>query len=304
MTTAFPGYRWIATVVAAFFGLMTSVLISPAFAGADKPYEWKISMQEAVTAVAAEMADFHNLLLVIITVIVIFVALLLIWVMFAYNEKANPEPSKTSHNTMIEILWTVVPILILVVIAIPSFRLLKHQYTYPESEVTIKATGYQWQWGYEYPDSGIDFISKMLDDDELAEARKAGQDVKRLKSVDNPIVVPVNKVVHVFVQSNDVIHNWTIPSFGVKMDAIPGSAKLIWFKAEKEGTYFGQCSEMCGRDHAFMPIEVRVVSDDVYAKWLDAVKADPVKAKALLQKAALDLKNKKKVKSVAALTNK
>ncbi|MGH1349643.1 MAG: cytochrome c oxidase subunit II [Methyloligellaceae bacterium] len=302
MTTAFPGYRWIATVVAAFFGLTTSLLINPALAGTDKPYEWKMGMQKAVTAVADEMADFHTLLLVIITVIVIFVALLLIWVMVAYNEKSNPTPSKTSHNTLIEVAWTVVPILILVIIAIPSFRLLKHQYTYPKSDVVIKATGYQWQWGYEYPDTGIDFISRILEDDEIKKAKAAGEDVRRLLSVDNPIVVPVNKVVHVYLYSNDVLHNWTIPQFGVKMDAIPGSAKLVWFKAREEGTYYGQCSEMCGARHAFMPIEVRVVSDDVYAKWLAAVKADPVKAKALLVKAALDLKNKKKAKSVAALT--
>ena len=171
MTTAFPGYNRMKSVVAAVFGLLTFLMMTPAIAGEGKPYEWQIGMQKAYTAVAEEMADFHNLLLVIITAIVIFVLALLVWVMIAYNEKANPEPSKTSHNTMIEIIWTVVPILILLVIAIPSFCLLSHQYEYSKSDVIIKATGYQWQWGYEYPDSGVDFTSLMLDDEGIAEAR-------------------------------------------------------------------------------------------------------------------------------------
>ena len=265
------------------------------------PEDYQLGLQEPATQIAEQMIDFHWLLLVIITAIVIFVLGLLLWVMIRYNEKANPIPSKTSHNTAVEVVWTLVPILILLVIAVPSFRLLSDQYTYPKSDIVIKAIGNQWYWSYQYPDNGLEFDSYMLKDEELKKARDAGEKVHRLLSVDNPVVVPVNKVVYVQVTANDVLHNWTIPAFGVKMDAIPGSSKLIWFQAKETGTYYGQCSEMCGINHAFMPIEVRVVSDQTYAAWLAAMKQGEDQAKAVLLKAALEDNKAGTKKSLASL---
>ena len=292
MALAFSKLRFLAISFLAILGLAVSAIGHQAFAKKGQPEDWELGMQKAYTSIAESMHDFHNLLLVIITAIVIFVLALLVWVVVRYNEKSNPTPSTTSHNTMIEVVWTLVPILILLVIAVPSFRLLSDQYSYPKSDVIVKAIGNQWYWSYEYPGKGIEFDSYMLKDDALKEARAAGDEAPRLLAVDNPVVVPVNKVVYVQVTANDVLHNWTIPAFGVKMDAIPGTAKLIWFKATEEGTYYGQCSEMCGINHAFMPIEVRVVSEEVYAKWLEAVKEDEDKAKAILRQAALQQKNK------------
>ena len=199
-----------------------------------------------------------------------FVLALLVYVVLRFNEKANPTPSKTTHNTVLEVAWTIIPIFILVAIAIPSFKLLYLQYTFPKPDVTIKATGNAWFWAYEYPDQGEFEIASYALSDEDAKA----QNKPRLLAVDNEIVVPVNKVVHVLVPSNDVIHNWTIPSFGSKIDAVPGRTTTTWFRAEKEGVYYGQCSELCGKDHAKMPIAVRVVNDDVYSKWIEAWKEE------------------------------
>ena len=217
--------------------------------------------------VMEEITWFHNFLLVLITVITLFVLALLIWVVLRYNERANPTPSKTSHNTMIEVIWTVVPIIILVVVAIPSFRLLFLQLDVPEPDLTIKATGYQWYWSYEYPDQDeMTFDSLMLTDDERTEGQP------RLLAVDNEVVVPVGKNVKILVTAADVLHNWTVPAFGVKIDAVPGRLNESWFRATKPGIYYGQCSELCGKDHAFMPIAVRVVSEDEFNTWLAEAK--------------------------------
>jgi cytochrome c oxidase subunit 2 len=191
----------------------------------------------------------------------------------------------------------VVPIAILVMIAIPSFKLLNLQYSYPKPDLTIKATGYQWYWSHEYPDQGIAaFDSIMLQDDERQALIKKGIQAPRNLAVDNEVVVPVNKVVHVLVTANDVIHNWTIPSFGSKVDAVPGRVTATWFKAEKEGIFYGQCSELCGKDHAFMPIAIRVVNDQVFGNWAAAMKAkDKKKAKEIIEKATLEQSGVKNV---------
>ena len=221
-------------------------------------------LQDAVTPVMESVHSFHNLVFWIITAIVVLVMALLLYVMIRFNKRANPTPSKTSHNTLIEIIWTAVPVLILVVIAIPSFRLLYQQDVVPEADLTIKATGYQWYWGYEYADQGIgEFYANMVPDEEIDP--EAGQ--LRLLSTDYPLVVPVDATVRLNVTAADVIHSWAMPSFGVKMDAIPGRLNETWFRAEQVGVYYGQCSELCGLRHAFMPIEIHVVPQDVFDEW-------------------------------------
>ena len=266
----------------------TVAVPSRALAGEGQPDNWQLGFQDAVTPIARQINDFHNLLLVITIAIVIFVTALLLIVMIRFNSKANPNPSRTSHHTIIEVVWTVVPILILLVIALPSWRLLKAQYTFPPADLVVKATGYQWHWEYEYPDNNVSFESYMLDDADIEQARKQGRDLPRLLAVDNQVVVPVNKVVHVLVTANDVIHNWTIPAFCSKIDAVPGRISRTWFKAEKIGTYYGQCSELCGIRHAFMPIAVKVVAEPVYKSWLSAMRENPKKAKEVLSRADLE----------------
>lgn len=232
---------------------------------AQQPVPWQLGFQPAGTPVMESITGFHNFLLVIITVVTLFVLALLAIVIVRFNSKANKDPSRTSHNTILEVAWTVLPVIILVVIAIPSFRLLYFQLDVPEPDLTIKATGYQWYWGYEYPDNdGLSFDAIMLTDDEL----QPGQ--PRLLAVDNDVVVPVNKIVKMLVTADPlgVIHSWTIPSFGSKVDAVPGRMNETWFKATKTGIYYGQCSELCGRDHAFMPIAVRVVTQEEYDAWI------------------------------------
>jgi cytochrome c oxidase subunit 2 len=202
---------------------------------------------------------------------------------------------------MIEVIWTVVPILILIVIAIPSFKLLRLQYAYPKPDLVLKATGNQWYWSHEYPDQGgFKFDSVMLQDDERQALIKKGVPAPRLLAVDNEVVIPVNKVVHVLITASDVLHNWTIPSFGSKVDAVPGRITTTWFKAEKEGVYYGQCSELCGKDHAFMPIAVRVVNDGVFNEWAAAMKArDKKKAREIIEKVAIEQAKGQKVASMA-----
>lgn len=224
---------------------------------------WQMGFNESVTTVMSDIVHLHNrILLPIIVAISVFVLFLLLYSIFKFRASKNPIPSKTSHNTFIEIMWTVIPCLILVVIAVPSFRLLYKQDIIPKADVTIKATGYQWYWGYEYPDQNIAFDANMIDTKNL----KSNQ--LRLLETDNHVVVPVNKVVKVLITANDVLHAWAVPSFGVKRDAVPGRINETWFKAEKEGVYYGQCSELCGSRHSFMPITVRVVSDKQYNEWL------------------------------------
>src|SRR3569623_932030 len=231
-----------------------------------QPHPWEIDLQRGVTPVMDDIIWFHNFLTWIIIAIAVFVLVLLVIVAVKFNARANPVPSRTTHNTLIEVVWTVVPVLILVAIAVPSFRLLFYQLKVPAADVTVKATGKQWFWTYTYPDAKIEFDSLMK------QAKDLKGDEPRLLAVDNTMVVPVNKVVRVITTGADVIHSWAVPSFGVKIDAIPGRLNETWFKAEREGTYYGQCSELCGRDHAFMPIVVHVVSDKDYAAWLEQAK--------------------------------
>ena len=231
-------------------------------AATGQPHPWQLGLQQAATPVMDNIIWFHNFLLWLIVAITLFVLALLMIVVVRFNARRNPVPSRTTHNTLIEVVWTVVPVLILVSIAVPSFRLLFLQLNVPKADVTIKATGKQWFWSYSYPDEKFEFDSLLVQDKDL----KQGQ--PRLLTADNAMVVPVNKVVVVQTTGADVIHSWAVPSFGVKIDAIPGRLNETWFKVERTGTYYGQCSQLCGRDHAFMPIEVHVVSDQEYAAWL------------------------------------
>jgi cytochrome c oxidase subunit 2 len=237
-----------------------------ALAETGEPSPWQLGLQQAATPVMEDIAWFNDFLLWLTTAIAVFVLVLLVVVCVKFNARSNPVPSRTTHNTLIEVLWTVVPVLILVVIAVPSFRLLFYQLNVPAADLTIKATGKQWFWSYAYPDAKIEFDSVMLQDKD----RKADQ--PRLLAVDNEVVVPVNKVVHVLTTGADVIHSFSVPSFGIKIDSIPGRINETWFKATKEGIYYGQCSELCGRDHAFMPIAVRVVNEQAYNAWLTDAK--------------------------------
>jgi cytochrome c oxidase subunit II len=261
-----PLSRVIATA-ACLISVLT--IAGAAQAGVGQPSAWQIGLQQSASPVMDNLVAFHNFLLVLITLITAFVLTLLVVVIVKFNARANPTPTKTTHNTTLEVLWTVVPVVILVVIAIPSFRLLFYQMNLPSADVTVKATGKQWYWSYGYPDAKFEFDSIMLQD---ADRQKLNPVPPRLLAVDNPMVVPVNKVVRVQTIGAEVIHAFAVPSFGVKIDAIPGRLNETWFKAAREGIYYGQCSELCGKDHAFMPIEVRVVSEQAYAAWLEEAK--------------------------------
>ena len=234
---------------------------------ADQPKDWQLGFQNPASDGMRDIVNFHNnLLLPIIIAISVFVLFLMIYACIRFRASANPNPSKTTHNVTVEILWTLIPCLILIVMAVPSFKILYSQDTIPKADVTIKAVGYQWYWGYEYPDENIIFDSYMIETKDLKEGQP------RLLAVDNEVIVPVNKVVKVLITANDVLHAWALPSFGVKRDAVPGRINETWFKADKEGTYYGQCSELCGIKHAFMPITVKVVSNEDYQKWLSEAK--------------------------------
>jgi len=227
-----------------------------------QPAPWEYKLQESATEVMDYITWFHSWLLGTITVITLFVLALLIIVVVKFNAKANPVPSRTTHNTLIEVAWTLIPVLILVAIAVPSFRLLFLELDIPKADLTIKATGKQWYWSYAYPDNGkFEFDSLMAADKQ-----------PRLLGVDNEMVVPVNKVVRVQTTGADVIHSFAVPAFGIKIDAIPGRLNETWFKSTKTGMFYGQCSELCGKDHAFMPIAVRVVSDQEFAAWVETAK--------------------------------
>ncbi len=248
----------------------------------------QLDLQAPVTPIAQQITDLHHLMLVIITGITVFVLALLAIVIVRFNRRANPKPAAWTHNTPLEVVWTVVPVLILIVIAIPSVRLLQAQedFSKVEPDLVIKANGYSWYWGYEYPDQGIDeysswMIGSALDvgyksemDDELRAALAAkGYAENRWKlAVDNALVVPVNKTVLMQVTGKDVIHSWVVPAFGVKADAVPGRLNQTWFKATEVGTYFGQCSELCGAYHAYMPIAVKVVEQPVFDAWVSCVR--------------------------------
>jgi len=253
-------------VAAGFFRFvaMVGALALPGVAFAAQPKPWQLNFQEAATPLMEDITRFHDLLLWIIILISLFVLALLAYVMVKFNANANPNPSRTTHNTAIEVMWTVVPVVILVVIAIPSFKLLYASDVIPKVDMTIKATGNQWYWTYEYPDHGkFSFDANMVADDEL----KPGQ--PRLLETDNRVVVPVDTTVRVQVTASDVLHAWSIPAFGVKVDGVPGRLNEIWFGPVKnEGVYYGQCSELCGIRHGFMPIAVEVVSKEKFEAWV------------------------------------
>ena len=280
-------------------GLALALLPGAAFAEAGQPVSGQIGFQDSVTLIMDEIEVFHNDLLIwIVSGIVLLVLALLVVVIVRFNAKANPVPSRTTHNTLIEIIWTVAPILILVVIAIPSFGILTDQETMPDGTrkylgasiynfgavdipapaLTVKATGNQWFWTYEYPD-----LKKHYDSNILSEADDKKTNQPRLLGVDNALVVPVGATVRVQVTGADVIHSFSVPSFGVKIDAVPGRLNETWFNVRKTGIYYGQCSQLCGKDHAFMPIAVRVVTAEQYDAWSKALAAGDVqKANATL----------------------
>ncbi|WP_223966131.1 cytochrome c oxidase subunit II [Bradyrhizobium sp. RD5-C2] len=241
---------------------VASVAAGTAFAEMGQPAPWEHTLQEAATPVMENIIWFHNFLLVLITVITLFVLALLVIVVVKFNAKANPVPSKTTHNTLIEVAWTLIPVLILVGIAVPSFRLLFLELDVPKPDLTVKVTGKQWYWSYAYPDNGKFEFDSLLDKDKQP----------RLLGVDNEMVVPVNKVVRIQTTGADVIHSFAVPAFGVKIDSVPGRLNESWFKATKTGVFYGQCSELCGKDHAFMPIAVRVVSDQEFATWVEGAR--------------------------------
>lgn len=251
------------TLRAAIVAFITSSLLPLQGAMAAEPTPWQLGLQNAASPVKHALDSFHNLLLVVIVGIVILVMVLLAIVALRFNRKANPTPSRTSHHTLLEVAWTVVPVIILIVIAVPSFKVLYLAEEVPESDMTIKVIGRQWYWDYEYPDhDDLAFSSFMVPVDEL----QPGQ--RRLLEVDNRVVVPVDTTVRLLVTAGDVIHSWALPAFGVKKDAVPGRTNETWLRAEREGVYYGQCSEICGTNHGYMPIAVEVVSKERFAEWV------------------------------------
>ena len=247
--------------------ILSLAIFQPNLVFANQPKNWQLGFQEAASQSMRDIVWFHDFMLMpIIVAISVFVLFLMLYAMVRFRASRNPNPSKRTHNVLIEVIWTIVPCLILIVMAVPSFKVLYSQDAIPKADVTIKAIGYQWYWGYEYPDENIIFDSYMIEEKDLKEGQP------RLLAVDNVVVVPVNKVVKVLITANDVLHAWALPAFGVKRDAMPGRINETWFRAEREGTFYGQCSELCGIKHAFMPIEVRVVSEEDYQLWLEEAK--------------------------------
>lgn len=248
-----------------FFTVLSLLIIPSALAS--KPVPWQLNFQEAASPVMAELHDFHNFLLILSTAIVLFVIFLIIYVLLRFNAKSNPIPSKVTHNTAIEIIWTVIPIIILVIIAVPSFRILKMAEHTPSADMTIKVVGSQWYWTYSYPDhDGIEFDSYMIQEADL----KPGQ--LRLLEVDNRIIVPEGATIKFLITAADVLHSFSVPSLGLKTDAVPGRTNEAWTRIDKKGVYYGQCSELCGVNHGFMPIAIEVVSKEEFAIWLEQAK--------------------------------
>jgi cytochrome c oxidase subunit 2 len=264
------------------------LFVLPSSVIANEPIDWQLGFQKSASKTMSDIVWFHDyMLLPIITAITIFVLFLLAYACIRFRASKNPVASTTSHNTTIEVIWTLVPCLILIVMAVPSFKVLYSQDEIPKADVTIKAIGYQWYWGYEYPDENIVFDSYMIEDKDLKEGQP------RLLAVDNEVVVPVNKVVKVMITANDVLHAWALPSFGVKRDAVPGRINETWFKADRTGTFYGQCSELCGIKHAFMPITVNVVSEEDYNNWLEDAKVKFAK-----EEISNNIKVAKKIKEI------
>jgi cytochrome c oxidase subunit II len=255
--------KWLLAIMAGFVFGLSAVPAVWAQGVVGEPKPWEMGMQHSYGPIKDRVIDLHNEVLVIITLITLFVGGLLLWVMYRYNAKRNPVPSKTSHNTTIEILWTVIPVLILVVIAIPSFRLIYYQDRTPDPDMTIKVTGHQWYWEYTYPDQGnLDIESRYVHDEDL----KPGQ--LRLLAVDNQLVIPVGKKIRILTTSSDVIHSFFIPALGVQRYAIPGRTIETWMEADQPGTFYGQCNQICGQDHSRMPIAVKAVSETEFAAWV------------------------------------
>jgi cytochrome c oxidase subunit 2 len=299
-------------IVAVFFACFSGT--HAALAALGQPTSGEVGLQDAATPGMQSITSLYNFVNAIIIAIAVFVLFLMLYVMFRFRESANPTPSRTTHNTFLEVAWTIIPILILVAIAIPSFKLLYYQYSFPKPDITIKATGNAWFWEHEYLDQKITLTSNMLTDEDVLKAKLGGdkafnekygkldgternttlyhdaapvwaerKDLRQL-TVDQEIAVPVNKVVHMLITSNDVIHSWTIPSFGVKMQAVPGRTAAVWFQPTQTGVYHGQCSVLCGKQHSGMPITVRVVSQETFDAWMGALKAkDKKKANEILK---------------------
>lgn len=249
---------WVLTVVSASSAWAQESMPTPSF-----PVPWQLNLQTPVTPVAERMYDFHTFLLVITAAISVIVLGLLIWCAVRYNEKANPIPSKNAHNTLLEIVWTAIPVIILVIIAVPSYRLLYFMDRVEDPGVTVKVVGNQWYWTYEFPDDDISFDSLPLSEDEIDVA--AGQ--HRLLEVDTPLILPIDTDIRILFTATDVIHAWTIPAFGVKLDSVPGRTNETWTRITVPGKYYGQCSELCGIDHSYMPIVVHAVTPEEFEAW-------------------------------------
>lgn len=258
--------RWPGRLLALGLVLLALALsMDPAFATEPRP--WEMGMQPAATPVKERIHDLHNLLIVVSTLITLFVLSLLTYVIWRFNERRNPVPSRTTHNTVIEVLWTVIPVVILVIIAIPSFGLLYYMDRTQKADMTIKVTGRQWYWSYDYPDNGnISFDSNIIQEGDL----KPGQ--RRLLEVDNQLVVPVGTNIRILIAGSDVMHSWFVPSLGVQTYAVIGRLNETWMNVEKEGVYYGQCNQICGVNHAFMPIAVHAVSKEEFARWVEEAK--------------------------------
>ncbi len=286
--------------IAAF--LTAAFMTAPAFAEVPvgQPDPDSIGLQAGASPMKERMIDFHDhLLMPIITVISLFVLALLVWVIIRFNEKANPVPSKTTHNTMLEVVWTLIPVLILVVVVIPSMKMLYYVDRTTESEMTLKTIGNQWYWSYEYPDNGISFSSNIVKD---KDGNFAGN--PRLLETDNPVVLPIDTNIKILTAATDVIHSWGVPAFGVKMDAVPGRINETWVRIDHVGTYYGQCSQLCGQNHAYMPIEIKAVSKEDFVNWVHSQKGK-MPAEIAADKAAADAaKAKDAAKAAAAAAKK
>jgi len=257
-------FKWLSTVMASAITVLSGGLTLAA-----QPTPWQMGFQPAASPVMEWVDGFHDFLLIVITLISVFVLALMIYVFIKFNAKANPTPSRTTHNTTIEVLWTVIPIVILVVIAVPSFKLMYYADRAVDADMTLKVAGNQFFWTYEYPDHDeLTFDAIMVDDADLEDGDL------RLLTTDNAVVLPVDTTIRLLLTANDVIHAWAVPAFGVKMDAVPGRLNETWFRIDKEGMYYGQCSELCGSNHGFMPIMVKAVSKDEFAAWVEKAKEE------------------------------
>jgi cytochrome c oxidase subunit 2 len=259
--------KWFLGILAGLAVTLSTAPLALAQGALGAPRPWEMGMQQAFSPLKEREVSLHNLVLVIITLITLFVGGLLIWVMVRFNSNRNPVPSQTSHNTILEVSWTVIPVLILVIIAIPSFRLIYYQDRTPDPDMTIKVIGHQWYWEYSYPDQGnLDIESRVIQDEDL----KPGQ--IRLLDVDNQMVIPVGKKIRILTNSTDVIHSFFIPSFGVQRYAIPGRTIEAWVEASEPGTFYGECNQICGLNHSRMPISVRVVPQAEFDAWVAQTK--------------------------------